>query len=789
MINDPKTLQNGQQERENKQGTGIDPLVILNLIKKNWYYLLGGLIVAFFGARIYISHTTPVYRVSTTILITERRERPSANTDDLLHGVDLQGDMANIENQIRLLTSRALTERALEELAFEIEYYQKRGRNRTTIYPEIPVKVTSDNEMPLPGNTEFSITFRDNRRFLLKSESEWYDLHKLAVLGKEIDYSGTSFRIECLDEDWVKSNLDKKLYFIINSRENLIRRFNSRINVERLSAGSILEVSLSGTNRYKDAEFLNKLAQVFQSSSLEKKNQEALRRIEFINSQLVGISDSLSRTENMLQEFRSRHQVMDLSSQGQAIITQLSTLERENARLALEAEYYDYLEEYLLKEETGTAPVIPITMGISDPGLTRLVSEIAELQGQLSDGGTGEMSPIQSRLIQRMQNTKEALLETINGLRKANSLALADNQEQINRVNSRASNLPETERQLMRYERRFRLNDEIYTFLLQMRSQQQMQMASNTPNSEVIDRADVSFSTLVSPNKNMVMFVALFSGAGIPLLVVFILFMANNKVDEDDIKRISDLPIVGNIPYNTNKMFNTIVFDSPGSNMTETYRMLRSKMQFFTKDTRAPVILVTSSMPKEGKTFTAINLASVYSLLGKKTIIVVFDLRKSEIFKVFDITNKHGVSTWLIGQDKLEDIVQHTKYENLSVISSGPLPPNPSELIASEKTAELVSILKEQYDYIIIDSAPIGLVSDTLHLSPLVDTCLFVVRPGHTLRNLLGVALREIRGSEMKNLCMLINGIRLSNSEHRYSKKYGYTYENPREKKYWLLDG
>ncbi len=787
MINDQNTYKNDQQGTIQKQGVGIDPLVVLNLIRKNWYFLLIGLIVGYFGAQRYISHTLPVYRVSTTILINEGGERSLSENDAILRGMGLQGGMARLDNQIRLIRSRALTERALEGLNFEVEYYRRTLRNILPVYPGIPVRVISDNEIPLPLNTEFSITFLGNEWFILKSESERYPLNKQAVFGQNIEINGDSLRITSLNDDWVNSNIDQKLYFVINSRDNLTRRFNSRINVQLLS-GSILEVSITGTNRAKDVDFLNRLAEVFQSVSLDKKNQEAVRRIQFIDNQLVGISDSLLRTETMLQQFRSRHRIMDISAQGQAIMSQMNNLEREMARLSLESEYYDYLEDYLGSDEEGSAPMVPITMGISDPGLTRLVTELANLQGELSNRRAGEMNPVQSLMIQRMRNTKDALLETLKGLRQANNMAIADAQKHINRINTQAAVLPETERQLLGFERQFRLNDELYTFLLQMRSQQQMQMASNIADSEVVDPADIHYSTLVYPSRTRAMFIGIFAGTGIPFLVIFLLFLFNKKLKHEDIRKMTELPIVGNIP-NNNKNINTIVLAKPGSNIAEAYRMLRSNMQFVTRDTISPVFLITSSMPEEGKSFTAINLASAYSLLGKKTVLVDFDLRRSNMSHNLNVSNHKGVSTWLIGQDKIEDIIQQTSSENLSVIPSGPFPPNPSELIASDKTGELIKLLKDNYEYIIIDSSPIGIVSDTLYLTPLADTCLLVVRPGQTLRDLFEMTLKQISGLGVKGLCLVINGIKWEHTYGRYSKKYGYTDDEQQTKRFWLMEG
>jgi hypothetical protein len=292
--------------------------------------------------------------------------------------------MSNLDNQIMVLTSRSLTEKALKELPFEFEYYHKTIRNVLPVYPEIPVRILTDgSEIPLPRDTEFSIQYLGNSKYQIESESEYYEMSKSASFGENIELPGGSFRIDCRNEEWMDANKDQKLYFEVYSPERLTASFHSRITVEQLSrTGSVLQLSLQGSNRQKDVDFLNNLAEVFQALSLDKKNIEAVRRIQFIDDQLIGISDSLSITENKLQQFRSTNRVMDLSAQGQAIIEQVTILENERARLNLESNYYDYLADYLAKDVTGELPIVPITMGITDPGLTRLVSELADSQGR-----------------------------------------------------------------------------------------------------------------------------------------------------------------------------------------------------------------------------------------------------------------------------------------------------------------------------------------------------------------------------------------------------------------------
>lgn len=761
--------------KKDREPFSFDPLAVFNLLRTRWYWLVIGAVIGFLGARFYINHTLPVYETSATILINETENRAIVDNTQLLQGLGLPGGMQNIENQMMILRSRELTEQTLKELPFEVEYYFKTFRNKLPIYPQTPVKIVAEGDIPLPRNTEFMISYVGNNSFVLSSKADHFPFNKAAAFGDIIEQSGGIFSVECRDYEWLESNKDKQLCFIIHNRNSLVRHYSSRLKVDMVSRGaSMLRVSIAGTNPQKDADFINKHLEGFQFVSLDKKNQEADRRIQFIDSQLDWISDTLSTTENRLQQFRSAHRVMDLSTQGQSIVAQATLLENEKARLNLEANYYDYLADYLTKDASGEMPIIPITMGINDAGLTRLVEELAALQGQLASTGAGELNPLQRNLEQRVRSTKDALRETLNGLRRANSLARSENQEQINRANAQASALPVTERMLVGIERKFRLNDELYTFLLETRAEQQMQKASNKSDNEVIDRADARFSALVAPDPLKVNFIGLFAGIGIPFLILFLSFLLDNRIKEEEIQRMTTIPVLGTIPRSDLKT-NTVIFSEPNSNLAEAFRLLRSKMQFFTKEAASPVIMVTSPMPGDGKTFVSINLASVYSLLGKKTVLIGFDLRKPKIYEDFNLENNKGVSTWLIGQDKLDDIISATKYDNLYVIPAGPVPPNPSELTALSRTQELIKTLKSRFDFIIIDTSPIGIVSDTYHLASMADVSLLVVRNGMSMKDMFIKTINEIHNSELKGVSIIVNDVKSWIKHYGYSEKYGYT--------------
>jgi capsular exopolysaccharide synthesis family protein len=754
---------------------GSDFVRIIRLMLPKWYFFVLSLILAYSLANFYIHHTLPVYFVSSTILVNQNQQNTQLN-EQFLQGMGLPAGSQNIQNQIMILSSRNLKERALEILPFETDFYFRTLRNKLPIYPEIPITITLITGIDLPRNVEFTLSFVDSSRYHLETgKKARFELKLDASYGDTIDFPGGSLRIDNNDNGWLSDHKDRKLYFVFHDKMRLIKDYTKRLKVERIARdGTTLRVGLEGTNRAKDVDFINMITDLFISISLDKKNLEAARRIQFIDDQLVGISDSLMLTENRLQQFRSRNRVMDLSVQGQALISQSMELENQRARIKVETNYYDYLAEYLEKEISDEAPVAPATMGITDPGLMRLVAELAELQGQLSSRSFGEKNPLQTQLIQRIKNTKEALLETLNGLRRANFLAVEENQDQIRRLNNQAAALPGTERQLLGIERKFRLNDELYTFLLERRAEQQMQKASNVADNEVIDYAHDQDSIIVSPNQLAVFMLAWILGLFIPFALLYLRDSFNRNVKIEDIERINFFPTAGKIPHSSLKS-NLVVFETPDSGIAEAFRIMRSKMQFFTKDSKSPVILLTSSLPEDGKSYIAINLASVFSLMGKKTVLVGFDLRKPRIFEDFNLDNDSGVSTWLIGKDKFQDIVKPTVFEDLYVIPAGPVPPNPSELTYLPKTEELINLLRKNYEIIIIDSSPIGLVSDTYHLASLADLCLLVIRAEKTLKYNLNRTINEMRTSDIKSISLVINDLTNGDKRYGYGGNYGYT--------------
>jgi len=741
-----------------QQENMIDMKKVFSLVIFNRYYFLIAVAVTLICAFFYNTFTLPTFRVSTTLLINEGEKGGAVTKNQFLEGLGTSSTIQNLDNQIAILTSKTLIARTLDELPFYTECYYRRIYNKISLYPDSPIAIIPESSDSLPRDIEFTFKYLNKNMFSLEAKSnDFFEFHSVTSFDKIIKTPGGNFRIELTDSIWPSENAKDEIQFIFHSRKKLVESYIKRMRVDKMSkTGTIVKLNLEGTNKAMDIEFLDKLTGIFLNNSLEKKNQEAVRTIQFIDDQLIGISDSLVITENKLEQFRSRNRVMNLSAQGQVIIDQAMSLENEKARLGIEANYYNYLADYLAKDNVGQAPIAPATMGITDPGLTKLVTDLAEIQGQYYSKSLGEKNPLQSQLAQRLRNTKEALRETLNGVRRSNNLAMSEINEQIRTINAQASALPVTERQLLGIERKYKLNDELYTFLLEKRAGAQIQKASNIPDNEVIDTPDADILP-VKPKKQLIYLLALMAGAGFPFIWIFVADAFNNKVREDeDIKRIIDIPISGHIPHSQLEN-NTVVLKEPGSHTAEAFRTLRSRLQFFTKEVKTPVILITSSMPEEGKTFTAINLASSYSLMGKKTVLVGYDLRKPMIYSDFGLDNEKGVSTWLIGKDELQNVIRETPYKNLFIIPAGPIPSNPSELTSLERTDELIRLLKEKFEYILIDSSPIGMVSDAFHLAALADICILIVRQNITLKDLLKNTANELKTSDIKRISLLVN--------------------------------
>jgi capsular exopolysaccharide synthesis family protein len=775
MIN--PTNQNSKQTGKPPQpgfSSQINVRKILMMMARNWYFYLFGLALAIAGAYFYMKYKIPEYEVKTTVLIGE--EENGEGAEDLLRGFALRPGIQNLDNQAVIVKSYSLLRKTVEDLPFEIDVYRKGFNSRASYYPMSPIRITLGPGTP-PYDSDFVFQYDDeNDNFSLKSTyKSLYKLDSIFTFGQTIEVGNGSFTIEPQPELEDIYGNGKKIFIRFYDKTRLAELYMKRLEVENATReGSIISLTLKGPNRVKDVIFLDMLTHVYIQNNLDKKNEEALRITEFISSQLGNVQDSLRITERELMDFRSRNMIMDVSAQAQQIINRSAEMENQNAKLSLERNYFIYLEEYLAKEEIDQAPISPASMGITDPLLSNLMQELAGLQAEYFSNVAGERNPLQGQLEMRIRNTKGSIREVLQNLKLANSMALDKLDEQMRSMQSEAQGLPIKERQLLGFERRFNLNNTLYTFLLQRRAESQIQSASNTPDNELVDAAK-AFGP-ISPIPQLVLVIAFAFALGMPTLVILLKEIINNKITcEEDVELVSKLPVVAHFPH-SRLSYNTVVLNEPDSRISESFRSLRTRMDFFTRDIKSPIIVLTSSIPGEGKTFSAINLASAYSLANKKTLLIGFDLRRPMLGQSFNLNEDVGLTDYLIGKKKLNEIIQETDYKDLSIILSGPIPPNPGELSSSDKVRTMFDSLRPRYDFIIVDSPPIGVVSDIYLTASLADVVLMMVRHDHTRKNVLSATLAEMSTNGISGVNLLVNDVKTVGSSYRYAYKYKYDY-------------
>jgi len=771
------------------------------LFLKNLHWFALAVFLCLGTAYMINKHGAKIYKVTGTVLIEDQSNTPNMSSmfggSDMMSGFGMYPSYYNFQNQMLIMKSESLISKTLHELNFQVSYFRDELWGTYEILNEAPFIVIPDYSKVQPLGVNFKVEIHDNGSIKIESEIKadkvvYYDfltektsegphdlkLDKTITFGEIIEGNGYSFTLEPRNEKVGSSKIRSGKYiFNFNSFSGLLSTWGGNLTLASLDKdASMVGLTVQTECPAKAQLFLNRHMDMYRQRTLDKKNQVATNTIDFIDGQLSSISDSLNVTGINLQDYRRNNQVVDLSFQSQKLFEQTKDLDNQKAALKMKDDYFRYLLEYIARNKEAGDIVAPSVMGIDDPSLNNLVLELNKMADQkIAMAGTGASeNPYLGTLESQIRNTKARLEENARNLLNNNFLAMKDMNARLADLMVEVRKLPQTERELLGIERKFKLNDNIYTYLLQRRAEAQIAKASNTPDNEIIDQATVKTQIKPKPMRNYA--VALMLGVLIPGLLLVIIDSFNNRVtSEDDIKSISDLPVAGQIMHSI-RDYQTVVLTDPKSQVAETFRSLRTRLQFFTKETRSPVILITSSMPAEGKTFASINLASVYSLMGKRTVLVGFDLRKPKIYNDFNVSNDKGVSTFLIGQNSLDEIIQESGYQNLSIISSGPVPPNPAELASSAKTRELFEELRKRYDYIIIDSAPIGAVSDTFSIASASDITVILVRHNKTIRHILQNTIADARANGITGISLLLNDISRDKGIYGYYGRYKYGY-------------
>ena len=769
---------------------------ILQAISYKYFYL--ACFVICMAIAFLINKFTPtVYEVNSIIGPVEDKRSSLLGSNDLFSGLGALAESRNLENDINSLNSFGLVSTTIKDLNLEVGYFK--GKNNLfqkpgQVYLGSPYTVSIDKSHIQPINARFHIYIIDEQKYRITASEDnvaYYNYVDNAIVSEKniinVDticrfnetVSAYNYKFSVsLNRNLYnpKASKEEDSYFEFYHLDYLTRAYLKRLKVEPVSIkSSLINVFFQGENRELTIDFLNKYIQSYLDENLSKKNKIAVNTINFIDSQISEISDSLSISENQLRDYKSSNQVTDLSYQGQQALEKMTQIENERSTLQIQERYYNYIIDYFEKNQdmAGLAP--PSAANVVDPIMNSMVLELLALNAEKATilSNNAEKNLFLGQIENKIKLQKQAILENVKN--NLNTLNLTQNELDYrqSRLSSEISRLPRTELNMVSMQRKFNLTDAIYTFLLEKRSEAAIAMASNYPDYEILEPARAVTASILSPRTMMNWLIALFMAVMIPTIFIILKNFFNEKISSvNDVERMIGQPVM-NLIYTNYYKTESVVKEYPGSSIAESFRNLRSSLFLKFRSEPQKVIMVTSSQPQDGKSFVSSNLAASIASVGHKTIILDCDLRRPTLHEKLNVINTVGLSNYMVNNATIDKIIKKTDIENLWIIPAGPVLPNSSELIESGVLDNLIEDLKNKFDFIIIDSTPVGLVADATLMIKYASFILLVCRNDYTRKDVFTDVLNLFRANNINNFEIVFNDLNLKKSRYgRYDNYY-----------------
>lgn len=758
-----------------------------------WKWFLLSLIIAFAIAYQVNIRKEKIYGMETLISIKEENNPFFTSNTSLVF--NWGGTSDQISNTITVLQSRSHNELVVDKLQYYIDYLEQGKYNMVDSYGAVPFYVVIDKSKgQLAGELisikflnvneyEIRIPFENSSVSLITYANNSYsntaveigEFVKKYKVGEQVSLPFLNWKLQINDNAGFYK--DKEYFVQFNDFDSTVAKYRG-ISVRSDDGGSsIITLGMQGTNKARMVEYLNSTVKMLIKIQLDSKNQFATNTINFIDSTLVAMETQLKQTGDELKIFRKGKNVYNIEEGGSKFSDKIMDFDVEKDKVTRKIAYYNSLNAYLKNSVDYSRLPAPSVAGIDDPNIVVNVSKLISLSAQRSEMAYAVKSnKIFKDFDNQMLAVKNVLLENIASAKSSLQYDLAMVNSKIGQTESTIKRLPEEQQELLKIKRKYDLSDNIYSTFLQKRSEADIVKAANLSDIHFIDPAKDVGGGLIGPKTSVNYVLALFLGLLIPLLLICVVFFFNNSIQNiEDVSKQTQIPLIGVVGVN-NDATNLAVFDKPKSVLSESFRSIRSSLQFLYKKQQvegAKTLMVTSSVSGEGKTFCSINIATVFALSEKRTVIVGLDLRKPRLAEEFRLTNEVGVVNYLIKEKNLEEITNVTKIPYLDVILSGPIPPNPSELILGETMNEFMSELKTKYDYIILDTPPVGLVSDSLELVQYSDVTLYIVRQNYTKKDMITLLNNRVKRGELSNASIVLNGFE---NKAKYGATYGYGY-------------
>ncbi len=766
-------------------------------IVKYWYVVAISMALTLGIALFYIKFAAKTYKVTASVVLKiERSNAFGASSDKMMRVYELIEQDKNLQNEIYFLQSSPLIKTVVEAMDLQVSYYLQEDKipkemefSMKSLYEEAPFIVIPDKDHLQPVDFYIYIKILNEESCLVsakssdviivdfKDESVAYPSTPFQIggtykFGEKISNTFTSFRVLLNSNYNSDAYQGKDLFFKFNTNNSLTAIYKKSLSVEASSIdATMVEMSLNADNVQKGIDFLNGLINKYIENNLEKKNYLAIKTIEHLDFQLSDISESLGSSEQELQDIRRTSSVMNIDEKAGNLYNQIQNSQTQKNEIERRRNYLIQMEEYFSSNRDSSGFLAPSSMGLDDPLLSGLIQELTTLNAERQQiiNNNQLRSPRLRTLDITISNLKEVIIENLHYSITTANAELNDINGKLRALNRENSSLPYTQRRLLGIERKFNLSENVYMSLLEQRIQAQIIKASTLPDCDVVEPPQ--FASVHAPKKIIILIGALFLGLFIPsLFVLSKKFFTSKILNKEELRKYTSLTQIGNIPQNSRNTINVIT-DEPNSITAEAFHTLRSNIIYYLMGKQNQVILVTSTMEGEGKSYSALNIASSLAVTNNRTLLIEFDLRRpSELYSKLGIRGLVGVSSYLINKAELDEITISSEVENLDIVLAGQIPPNPIELISSKKTETLFEELRKKYDYIVIDTPPYGVLTDSFVLMKFADIKIYVSRLGYVKKRMLLSCIEDIESKNIENVQILINGDTIKHGS--YGKYY-----------------
>lgn len=771
-----------------EEESGFDIKAILTKLLIYWKWFVVSVVVCVACAFVYLRHATPVYRIQASVMINDNKKGSFQNQMMAIQDFGFMGTTASIDNEIEVLRSKSMIKRAVLDKEFYKVYSIKGRVMGRVIYGKYPVNLSISQEDL--DNMQRGITLEitqpdDSTSYMVTYEYE--DLYgevyeykkKVSALPYVVESPVGQLILSKGEADYLTP--DQTLYISVVPPIRMAKSFLSNLSIEPTSkTTSVAYISLLDVNKARGVDIVNSLVAAYNRENNNDKNIVALKTAEFIEERLNKVEDELNATENAMAEFKRSSGLTNLTGDAQKVLEGNSEYEKKRVEINTQLNLVTYLREYV-NDPKNKLQAIPVNVGLKETSLVTSINKYNEgvIERNRLLRTASESNPAVLDLTVSLDLMAQAVKTSVESLYESLTIQKRDVEKEANKYESKIGNAPTQEKVLEEYKRQQEVKAGLYLMLLQKREENSIALAATADNAKIIDAA-LANDLPVAPKKSMILLVALVLGCAIPVAVIYLMEILRYKIEgRNDLEKLTTVPILGDVSvdHNLKKGQRGIaVRENENNTMTETFRSIRTNLQFLLNGPEKKVIQFTSTTSGEGKTFVSSNLAMSLALLGKKVILLGLDIRKPRLAEMFGFADRtKGITTYLAGDAEDKDllyrqIIPSGINANLDILPAGIVPPNPAELLSKENLDKAIEILKEKYDYILLDTAPVGLVTDTLIISRVSDACIYVCRADYTPKNDINMLNTLYAENKLPNLGLVLNGVDMT------KRKYGYYY-------------